>query len=669
MRSWRSLRVLLRTAESLNVASAPFAVRRAATFAERKATIISAAVLTALLCLAFTATALGEHTDLGNGFGHHGVATPVSNHRGIVCTADGQGRGVVLVWLFDHRGGYALLVIDAETGASREIPMPFAPGGDCPYSSILSSRHKYYTHFNSHFVEFDPQQGKFTFCHETASQMAMSMTEDDQGVIWSVTYPHSGLVSYNPATGEFQDYGHLHQENWLQYPRYIAADDQGWIYFAIGNTLSHILAFDPTVRQVREIVPAEDRAQGEATVYRDLDGTVYGHQPADKWYRFHGGKMEKIAQPAVINKKPIITDSQSLFHRELPNGDKVIDCDLVERKLIVETSGTSARRELAFDYTSEGAHIMGLATAPDNTICGGTAFPMRLFRYDPQNDQWTNRASYNQWNTVARQGDHFFVGSYPTGALLDWDPAKDWVSTEVDNPACNPRHLIQCTPEIIRPHSLLAHPDGKTVIMGGTPAYGRTGGGLLLWDRETSEHVLLTHHDLLVDHSTTALVALPEGRILGGTTTAAGTGGERKATQAELYVLDLASQKIEWHAAIFPGAQEFTALCPGPRGLIYGVADYGRFFVWDPTTRVVLYENQFSTTLGATVSQQGPRVFVPDGLGDTYLLLAKGIARIDPDTHAIALLAESPVPMGQGGDILNGRIYFASGSHVYSWGR
>ena len=55
--------------------------------------------------------------ELGNGFRFHGVATPVSNHRGTVATVDGAGRDVVLVWLFDHRGGYALLLLDAQTGA------------------------------------------------------------------------------------------------------------------------------------------------------------------------------------------------------------------------------------------------------------------------------------------------------------------------------------------------------------------------------------------------------------------------------------------------------------------------------------------------------------------------------------------------------------------------
>ena len=67
---------------------------------------------------------------------------------------------------------------------------------------------------------------------------------------------------------------------------------------------------------------------------------------------------------------------------------------------------------------------MGLAAAPDGTICGGTAFPMRFFSYNPDTDQWINRASYGQWNTIARQGDHFFVGGYRGGFLLDWDPSR-----------------------------------------------------------------------------------------------------------------------------------------------------------------------------------------------------------------------------------------------------
>ena len=43
------------------------------------------------------------------------------------------------------------------------------------------------------------------------------------------------------------------------------------------------------------------------------------------------------------------------------------------------------------------------------------------------------------------------------------------------------------------------------------------------------------------------------------------------------------------------------------------------------------------------------------------------LAIVDPETFAMTMLAKSPVPIAAGGDILDGRIYFSSGSHVYSY--
>jgi len=614
--------------------------------------------------------------DLGNGFLDHGVATPVSTHRGLVATVDGQGRNIVLLWLFDLRGGYALLLIDAETGRSEEYPMPFPPGGDCPYASILSSRNRFYTHFNSYFVEFDPAKRAFTFHRQTAPRMAMGMTEDDNGVIWSVTYPQSGVVSFDPKTREFKDYGHVHRENWPQYQRYVAADDTGWIYFAIGMTSSHIIGLDPRTGQARAMIPENERVRGTAVVYRDENGKVYGcpGTPADKpnapqgaWYEFYSGRAEKIGKEPAIRKKPIITGSQGLFHTEFPDGRRIKECDPVERLLVVEDPKIGAVKQLRFDYRSEGAHIMGLAVAPDDSICGGTTFPMRFFRYDPRSDRWTNRECHGQWNTVVRQGDRFFVGGYGGGFLLEWDPARPWVPTEKGNAKSNPLYLTDCDPDIHRPHELLAHPDGATLVLAGTPEYGFTGGGLLFWDRRAKTRVLLPHTAILPDHSTMSLAALPEGRLLGGTTTAAGTGGEKKAAQAELYILDMRTKKVEWHEAVFPGAQEYSDLCPGPNGLVYGVADRVRFFVFDPARRKVVHEQQTEALYGPTNSQQGPRVFVTDPRGTVYVLFVRGIGRVEPGTFEIRLLAESPVRIGPGGDYHDGRIYFAGGSHVYSY--
>ncbi len=610
-----------------------------------------------------------ETEDLGNGFRHHGVATPVSNHRGTVATVDGEGRNVVLIWLFDHRGGYALLVVDAETGEHQEVPMPFPPGGDCPYSSILSSTNKFYTHFNSYFVEFDPVKRAFTFWTKTAPRMAMGMTEDDNGVIWSVTYPNSGVVSFNPATREFNDFGHVYKQNWRQYQRYVAADDQGWLYFGVGSTASQIIAFDPKTGKGAPMIPEEERTKGSGYVYRDLDGKVYGHASGAKngWYEFYGGKKRKIGEHAKVDPKPIITSHQGLFHREFPDGKCLLRADTVERILEVEDPATGKKTRNTFDYSSEGAHIMGLAAAPDGTICGGTAFPMRFFSYDPRTDTWINRASYGQWNTVAKQGDRFFVGGYGGGFLLEWDPAEKWIPTVKGKQDCNPRFLTQCTPPIHRPHDLLAHPDGKTLVLAGTPGYGYTGGGLLFWDREKKERVLVEHYSIIPEHSTMSLVALPDGKLLGGTTIGAGTGGEVKAELAELYIMDMDTKKIGWRQAVLPGVTSYTDMCAGPRGLVYGVADGTRFFVFDPARRTVIHQEDTSGTLGRTASQQGPRAFVVSPKGGVHMLFQKGPARIDPTTFEIELLAQSPVPMAVGGDLLDGRIYFARGSHMYSW--
>ncbi len=608
--------------------------------------------------------------DLGNGFLHHGVATPVSNHRGTVATVDGEGNNVVLVWLFDHRGGYALLMIDAETGESTEFPMPFDPGGDCPYSSILSSNNKFYTHFNSHFCEFDPEKPGFTFHHKTVPQMAMSMTEDDGGKIWSVTYPNSGLASFDPETREFKDYGNQNEENWRQYQRFIAADDTGWIYFGVGNTKSQIIAFNPETQNSKAILPEAKRVIAMASVYRDQTGKVYGHTGSgndEDWYEFHKGEVKEISNPGNLNKVTHITSSQGLFHTDFPDGRKLKTCDLVDRVMVVENPESGESVELKFDYTSEGAHIMGIAVAPDGTLSGGTAFPMRFFSYNPETDEWINRASYHQWNTVARQGDRFFVGGYGGGFLLEWDPAKEWVPTKKGKKRCNPLYLTECSPAIHRPHDLLAHPNGEWLVLSGTPGYGRTGGGLLFWNRDTGEETVIEHSDLLPEHSTESLAVLPDGKIVGGSTTRAGTGGEIKADQAELYILDLETKKIEWHTPLFPGVQGYTDLYTTPEGLVYGVADQKIFFVFDSSKKEVVHQHELLKDFGRTTSQQGPRVFVSDGEGNLYMLFRKGVAQVDTQSYEISMLAESPVSIGPGGDYLNGRIYFGSGSHLYSY--
>ena len=619
--------------------------------------------------------------DIGGGFRDHGVGCMLAGTRGIAATKDGAGRDAVLAWLSDCRGCFALLMIDAETGESETFPVPVPPG-DAPFASVLSSGNKFYSHFNSVFLEFDPAARAFTHVFTTTPRVGMGMTEDDAGRIWAVTYPDSGVLMFDPRTGDFRDYGSVHHENWRQYSRTVAADDTGWIYFALGNTFSHLLALHPDSNAAVPLLPESERVPGVSShIYRDMNGRVYGllNQGGSwegPWYELYGGRAEKLDKPAPHNPKPIVCGLQGLFHKDFPSGKKIVKLDMAASELTVADPRAGTQKVVSFSYSSEGSHLMAVAAAPDGTISGGAEM---WVSYDPKTGVWTRGQSPGQANSLAAQGGRFYIGTYTHGKLHEWNPALPWTGSKPqDEPGANPRLLTVCDPTVYRPHCLLAHPDGRTVVMGGTPAYGYTGGGLLFWDRKTETRVLLEHGDLLVDHCTMSLAALPGGRLLVGSGTRAGTGGEVRAKEAELYILDMASKKIEWRAVSIPGAQEYSEMHTGPDGLVYGIADFRvyepslmdeekLFFVFDPARREIVYREDTAAEFGPMHLQQGQRKIVISPKGRVFLLFRKGIACADAATHKLAWLAHSPVSITAGGDWLDGRIYFAGGSHLYSY--
>lgn len=609
--------------------------------------------------------------DLGGGFYDHGVASPISNHRGVVATVDGEGRNVVLVWLFDHRGGYALLMIDALTGKSEEFPVPFNTSGDTPFSSILSAGNKLYSLYGSHFVEFDPVLRKFTFVSKATPQMAMSMTADDEGRIWAATYPSSGLVSFDPRTREFKDYKSVNKEKWAQYPRAIAADDSGWIYFGLGNAASQIFAFDPASAEIKSILPQSERKLGIASVSRDLNGKVYGQSLSNgdgPWYELHQGKASKVGQYPNRKPKPVITGSQALFHDKFPDGSLLKSLDLVNRVLVTENPNTRKGSAVTFNYSSDGAIVMGVGTAPDGTITGGTAFPMRFFNYNLKTDKWANRPALGQFNALTNQNNKVFFGVYNGGFLIEWDPYQPWKGFPKKDIVSNPQYLSVASPTIIRPFRLVAHPDGKTTIMGGSPEYGSTGGGLLFWDNKTKKQVLLTDKEVVQDQSTMSIVPLKNGKILGGSTTTPGSGGERKANEAVLYLMDMASKKMEWQQALFPGAQEYSDMRLMPNGMVYGIRDKKAFFVFDPVKKQVVHEKDLLPEFGRTTAEQCPRIFVAGPKGEVYMLFNGGaIVQINPENYQLNRIATAPSKINAGGDYAHGRIFFVSGSHLMSY--
>lgn len=203
--------------------------------------------------------------------------------------------------------------------------------------------------------------------------------------------------------------------------------------------------------------------------------------------------------------------------------------------------------------------------------------------------------------------------------------------------------------------------------MGGTPDYGLTGGGLLIYDTSTAASTVLPDTQMIVNQSTAAMAPLAGSKMIGGTTVAPGTGGVQKATVAELYIFNLTTKAVEWHSAIIPGVLTYTQLYAAANGLIYGIADNKTFFTFNPTTKTIVHTQNLLTSLSAAPFSQGPKLFVDAPDGSTYVLLTNGIARLNYSTNDLVMAATSPSPIEVGGDYLNGRIYFVSNAHVMSW--
>ena len=617
-------------------------------------------------------TAAGQSKDRGNGFLEHGVGAPVSRARGITAAQGKDGRPKVLVWLSDHRACKSMLVIDAITGETEQIDTPATKHNDSPFAVLLSAAGRYYSLWGFRFMEFDPVAMKFTFVGETPDRVAMSMTEDANGVIWASTYPGSHIAAFDPKTGKLTNYGPVNKETWPQYPRVMCVDRAGWVYLGIGNTRSHIVAFDPKTKKIVPIAKDEERAHGGGHVYLATDGKVYG-RPNVKgtWYVLSAGESTPIeAPPGKLPKPPaaIKTGSQESVFRDFPDGRRIEEIDVPEKWMSIRDPKSKQVRRVTFDYASEGSHILSLVLGPDARIYGSTGHPLRILRYDPAKDAFTNNGllTFNgHWNALAVQKGRVYGGQYGGGILWEYDVTRPWADKAKKDP--NPRRILQSAPTINRPHELLAHPDGRHLVLAGTPGYGLTGGGLHVYDIETDKRELIEHTELVPDQATKCLEALSDGNLVGGTTVAPGTGGQTVAKEAELYLMDFATRKITWHQAIVPGASEIVDIKVGPDGLVYGVATGPVFFVFDPKTRKVVHTETLKD-YGNPSGGQASRILLVGPDKKIYAYFQKAIVRIEPGSFKHTKLATPPVDIQTGIVLHEGRLYFTHDSRLWSWG-
>jgi hypothetical protein len=629
--------------------------------------------------------------------------------KGYVGTTDGSGNDVVLVWLWEsgtYTGWLGMITID--TGEYREFKDPDVT---YPISSLLSTRNRFYT-LRDVFVEFDPTKPGYSFAENIkpadreSPLWARSWTEDYKGRIWAACHPDATLVSFNPATNTITNHGSMFEHEAEIFPLTVAADDKGWVYVAISSQGVGVVGFNPENGNTLQLPDREFSFNSNRgiRVQPGPDGKVYADvraQGGESYELYDGTAATLDEEPRLfadfsfreytyqIDGNQVVTGYAQLAYGTLPSGRRVTEFNLkrVDPYLVVQDPGTGSSRRISFDPSGGATQPMGVTRAPDGTLVGGTYLPHQFFNYDPENGQWFRTPDlYGQLNAMDATAESVYFGVYPKGALDEWDPDARWdPPKESDSPHNhdrNPSWLATARTErtdrgneVGRPYTVLAHPNGRHVIMGGNRGYGTAFGGLLIWNRERQESTVMTAEEVMPNHNTFSLAPLPNGNFLGGTSTEPAQGGTRKADVAALYEMNLDSKEIVWQEQpleyVTSGRGYWDLVAHD--GLVYGVTyprGSNRFFVFDPGSREVIHETKLDRR---PPHQQGPQVLHAAPDNRLFIVFEDGtVGEISPDTYAIETVAEPPAELESttvrnGGVVNDGELYFCTDSDLISW--
>jgi len=625
--------------------------------------------MTAMMASLIAATLVGPVPAQGR-FTDHGVATRAVESRGVAVLQDRDGHNLVISLNNDRGPRGWLLVTDIDTGATEQVHYPeevdTSPALAAPFASYVSRRGRFYTGAGGVLLEFEPATRQWLY-HGRPNPDAdlfvdYAFAEGPDGTIYagttSMNRSSAHLISYDPETGQAIDHGQMDPRE--MYFRWVAVDSSGWVYCAIGNARGNIVAFNPETGERRQIPREDERdAAGNGWIFESTDGRVYGTVAGKNWRLYEGvGEVIDPSERGPVKATGVIgwTYKTGVF----PDGRELTAHSLEDGWMEIRDPQTDRTKRIEFSYEAIGGMgFTSLAEGPDGKLYGSTCHPMRFIRYDPATDQITDLGSVRDVGNFCAMdatASYLAAASYSYGILHLYDPAAPFDGGTGEQP--NPRELVRWPEAICRPRACVAHPDGRHLLMAGFAGYGLTGGGLGIYDLQTGEAMLLTHEALIPSQSTFALVALPDGDLVGGTDISAPGGGHVQATEAVVYVLDWETRKVVFQTVPMPGAAHIRHLALGPEGRVYGLAQGGALFVFDPRSREVVHRQD--------LSQFGvERAILADG-GQVYALLDAAIVRVSPADLSFEVIGTPPTGVSYGGPVIDGRLYYASGSNL--WG-
>jgi hypothetical protein len=506
------------------------------------------------------------------------------------------------------------------------------------------------SYFSARLLRFDPRTetwedlGRPTGGKES---FICALTTAPDGKIWGGTFPSAKLFSYDPKTGVTENFDRMDPDQFYCYP---TAGEDGLIYCAIQFEKMDIVVFDPEKKTRTSLISPESRKPGRVTLVRGKDGRVYSKlSTSEQWFLIDEGKKLVEVPPSSVPLVPkVLPDGRTFYPIE-------------NNILRIENPVTKERKEIPLQYEAAGAFIFVVGTGPDGKIYGSSMLPLRLFVYDPINSSLKNlgKASLatGEVYSLGFLDGKLYLCSYPEARLSVYDPSKPLSFGEGED--ANPRDLGPMGEGLYRPRAMMAGPHGK-VYIGGYPDYGLLGGAIGVYDPKKNERRSYRH---VIQNQSIASLAYFEKLdvIAGGGSVLGGTGTHAVEKEAKLMLWDPKEEKNIFEIVPVPEAKIILSLAVTVEGLLYGITNNGKVFVFDPEKKEVrkIFDLGFKEPREISL-QLGPDLRL-------YGFAKEAIFFIDPRNDQVSPVTKPPVSIHSGMAMLGWKIYFGSGANLWEF--
>jgi hypothetical protein len=523
----------------------------------------------------------------------------------------------IYVVLGRYKESVSLLAVHPDTGEIRQFngPLPNEMGS---WGFAIDHENRIYlgSYYRAHLLRFDPKTETWEDLGRPAGEsesFICALTTAPDGKIWGGTFPSAKLFSFDPKTGETKEFGRMDDRQFYCYP---TAGSDGLIYCAIRFEKTDIVVFDPVKETKASLIPLEERRSGWLSLTRGTDGKVYAKLPSAKWFRIDDGK-------SLLE----VSESQIPFpERGLPDGRQFYVAN--PHLLKIQNPVTKEEKEISLRHEASGAFLFMVSSGPDQRIYGSSMLPLRLFVYDPKNDSLTNlgKAAHatGQIYSMGSYEGKLYLCSYPGSRLSVFDPGRPLRFGDGED--ANPRDLGPLREGQDRPRAMIAGPHGKLYI-GSYPDYGLHGGAISVYDLKKKERRVYRH--IIQNQSIASLAYLEKLDLIAGGSSVRGGGGTRAVEkEARLILWNPREEKEVFEIAPVPGAKTILSLAAAPDGIVYGITDNEKVFLFDPEKREIKKVFDLGLKKPVEVSLQ----MGPDGL--LYGLTQEMIFFVEPGKGA-----------------------------------